>query len=297
MPHEPVLLNEVVELLNPQPGETVLDATINRGGHALPLAQRIGKSGTLIGLDVDSAAISAAGKILAHCPLAKLILRVGNFRHLTKIFNEVGVTAVHCALFDLGWSAEQMAQSGRGFSFDRAEPLLMTLGEPAAGSLTAGEIVNEWSESSLIDVIRGYGGERFAKRIVQAIVEARATTPITRADQLAQIVRDAVPVWYRHRHLHPATRTFQALRLAVNDELGALREALPAVWQCLAPDGRLAVIAFHELEARIVKKFFLERVRAGAGRLLTKRAIVPGLEELSRNPRSRSATLRVISKL
>ncbi len=297
MAHQPVLLEEVTRLLDPKPGEIALDATVNRGGHARRLAAAIGPTGTLIGLDLDRAAIAAAEQVLKAFPLQRLILRQANFRDLETVFLELGLPIIHRALFDLGWSAEQLVESGRGFSFDRDEPLLMTLGETASGQLTANEIVNEWSETSLTDVIHGYGGERFARPIARAIVANRLIRPIQTTAELVKVVESAVPFWYRRRRLHPATKTFQALRIAVNDELGALTTVLPVVWRHLAIGGRLAVISFHELEARVVKNFFRLIARDDQARLVNKKAVQPTRQEILDNPRARSATLRVVEKV
>lgn len=175
------------------------------------------------------------------------------------------------------------------------EPLIMTYAKEA-GALTAGTIVNEWAEGSLADVIYGWGGERYARRIARAIVEARAHAPIEKARQLAEIVRRAVPPPARRDKTHPATKTFQALRIATNDELGALQEGLAAAWHALLPGGRIAVISFHSLEDRAVKTFFAEREHAGEGKRITRKPLSPSEAECASNPRARSAKLRVAEK-
>jgi 16S rRNA (cytosine1402-N4)-methyltransferase len=220
-----------------------------------------------------------------------------NFRQLDEALGELGVKWIDAALFDLGLSSDQLETSGRGFSFQDDEPLAMSFGDPSVpGRLTAKEIVNHWREESLADVIYGYGEETFARRIAKAIVAARRHAPLETTSQLVEVIRGAVPGWYTHRRLNPATKTFQALRIATNDELGALREALPKVWESLAPGGRLAIISFHSLEARILKEQFRLWVASGAGKLIAKKPILPSREEAVANPRSRSAQLRLIQK-
>ncbi|MBM3261060.1 16S rRNA (cytosine(1402)-N(4))-methyltransferase RsmH, partial [Candidatus Kaiserbacteria bacterium] len=201
------------------------------------------------------------------------------------------------ALFDLGWSGYQLS-AGRGFSFLSDEPLLMTyVKDITSETLTAREIVNEWEEQSLIDIIAGWGEERYARRIAAAIVERRDQKPFETARDLGEVIKACVPSVYRYGRIHPATKTFQALRIAVNDELGSLQEGIASAYQMLAPGGRIAVITFHSIEDRIVKQTFVEWEKAKTGRRITKKPIVPTPEELAHNPRARSAKLRVIEKM
>ena len=223
---------------------------------------------------------------------------VKSYRWLGRALDELGVRRVDIALFDLGLSAEQLAGGGRGFSFQRDEPLQMTFAAHAdAGQLTAAEIVNHWREETLADTIFRYGEERFARRIAVAIVAARARAPLETTAALVAVIESAVPFWYARGRLHPATRTFQALRIAVNDELGAIAVGLEQAWSALAPGGRLAVITFHSLEARLVKEKFKEWLAAKQGQKVTAHAVRPTYDEIRRNPRARSAQLRVIRKL
>ncbi len=297
MRHIPVLLQEVIRYLAPSTGEVILDATVNRGGHAQAIAAHLGPTGTLLGLDLDATAIQAATEALARVP-ARVLLRVSNYRQLDRVLAELKISTLDGALFDLGLSSEQLDDSGRGFSFLRDEPLAMSFSATTdAGRLTAHEIVNHWRAESLTDIIEGYGEERFARRIAEAIVAAREFGPIESSLQLAEIIRAAVPAWYRHGRIHPATRTFQALRIATNDELGAVAEGLAKAWNALKPGGRLAVITFHSLEARLVKEQFKHWITAGQAELVTKKAIKPSWTEVRTNPRARSAQLRVITKL
>lgn len=301
MAHQAVLLQEVMAQTAPRPGEVVLDATINRGGHAQVLATAVGSTGHLIGLDADREAIREAALTLAKvaCPVT---LIVGNFRRLAPLLAERGVEALDIALFDLGWSAEQLVGSGRGFSFQNDEPLIMTLAaDLTPGELTAYEIVNGWREESLVEILRDYGEERFARPIARAIVTARRQGPIASTAALVEVIGQALPGWATRRsvgrRLHFATKTFQALRIATNDELGALTEGLEQAWRLLRPGGRLAVISFHSLEARLVKRQFRAWRDAGLALALTSHAIKATRAEQLANPRSRSAQLRVLKKL
>lgn len=303
MKHEPVLLQEVLTGLALQTGETVLDATLNRAGHAVELAKKVGKTGVVIGIDADSVALTEAREVLKRAGVsAKVILLNGNFGNLDALLASVNVEKLDAALFDLGLSSQQLAESGRGFSFQRSdEKLLMTFAvEGGESALTANEMLNHWREETLADIIYAYGDERFAKRIARMIVERRKEKKLETVGELVELIKRAVPAWYRSdaRRLHFATKTFQALRMAVNDELGALRAGLDAVWKKLDKrDGRLAVISFHSLEAKIVKDFSQERAREKTGEILTKHAIKPSRSEVLQNPRSRSAQLRIIRKI
>ncbi|MBI2482017.1 MAG: 16S rRNA (cytosine(1402)-N(4))-methyltransferase RsmH [Candidatus Vogelbacteria bacterium] len=295
MSHIPVLLKEVVDKLRPKAGETVLDATAGRGGHAKVLGEQLGPSGHLILLDADQASLSKA-----HQNVSSLACRVtairGNFRRVNSLLDETGVKQVNVALFDLGFSSDQLTESGRGFSFLTEEPLLMTLADLPEEGLTAYEVVNEWCGDELERIFRDYGEERHAKVITQAIIIARREAPIATTRQLAELIRQVVPRGYANARLHPATRTFQALRIAVNSELEALAEGMTGIWAKLVPGGRLGVISFHSLEAKIVKTYFKSLVASDEGELLTKHALKPEYAEVKQNPRARSAQLRVIAK-
>ncbi|QQG38411.1 MAG: 16S rRNA (cytosine(1402)-N(4))-methyltransferase RsmH [Candidatus Kaiserbacteria bacterium] len=290
--HQPVLLHESLEQLALHDGDIVVDATLGGSGAARVIVDSIG-SGTLIGFDLDDAAIGRAREALRDTK-AKIVLLEANFRNIKTELQALGTTRITKALFDLGWSSYQL-DSGRGFSFLKDEPLAMTY-STRRGALTASTIVNEWKEESLADIFFGWGEERYARRIAKAIVTARHKAPIRSSLELAEIVKSAVPSHYRHGRIHPATRTFQALRIAVNDELGALEEGLRGAWQLLAEGGRIAVITFHSLEDRIVKQLFLGLEKSGEGTRLTRKPIVPSESEVRANPRARSAKLRVIEK-
>lgn len=291
--HRTVLLHEAVDALELVPSDTVVDATIGGAGHSALIVEKLSEAGTIIGFDADMAAIERAKIALAGSkPNVHLIH--ANFRHIRQEMGRVGVSRIDKALFDLGWSSYQL-HDGRGFSFLSDEPLSMAYDKNQ--ELSAGTIVNEWKEESLADVIYGWGDERYARRIARAIVLAREQAEIKSARELGEIVKAAVPHSARYGRIHPATKTFQALRIAVNDELGALRDALEQTWDMLREDGRIAIISFHSLEDRIVKRAFANLARGGGALLITKKPIVPQPAEIMQNPRSRSAKLRVIQKI
>lgn len=294
--HIPVLLKEVVELLDLKKGDTVVDATINRGGHSKEICERIGESGTLIGIDIDDDALKEVKKNLKDTK-CRIILENDNFRNLDRLLKKNEIKKVDAVLLDLGFSSNQMDSSERGFSFQKDEKLLMTFkNNPSEEDLTAKEIVNEWDEENIADIVYGYGEEKFSRQIAKKIVEIRKEKPIKTTQDLIEIIEKAVPSWYKHKKIHFATKTFQALRITVNDEIGALKEVLPKTIKVLGDKGRLAVISFHSLEDRIVKIFFKEQKEIGVGKIITKRPIAPEREEVLANPRSRSAKLRVIEK-
>lgn len=295
--HISVLLQETINGLDIKEGDRVFEGTVGLGGHSEEVMKLLGAHGAYIGIDEDAVALAHAEERLASYPCTK-IFRWGNFRNIDQILDDVGYPTVDKILLDIGLSNLQLEGSGRGFSFKRDEPLLMTFqAEPREGALTARAIVNEWAEESLIDIFKGYGEERFAGRIARAIVYAREIKPIETTGELAGIIENAVPRFVRYGKIHPATKVFQALRITVNDELGALREGLAKGFARLAPHGRIAVISFHSLEDRIVKNFFKERADEGSGILVTKKPIVPSDQEIAHNSKSRSAKLRILEKL
>jgi 16S rRNA (cytosine1402-N4)-methyltransferase len=292
--HESVLLVEAVEGLALEPGDVVVDGTIGGAGHFAALLGELDASGTLIGIDADQDAIARAEAVQKEeegIGAPQVRLAHDNFRNLAAILDSFGIDTIDKALFDLGWSSFHLT-SGRGFSFKADEPLLMTYGEPEEGK-TAADLVNSATEEELADIIYQYGEERFARMIARAIVRARKEHSIITTTQLSEVISSGVPAWYQHRRLHPATKTFQALRIAVNDEFGALREGLAAALSRLAPGGRIAVITFHSIEDRIVKTMLREAAYGGKGRLVNRKPIVPTAAEAGRNPRARSAKLRI----
>jgi len=294
--HVPVLFNETIELLSPQQGETFFDGTLGGGGHASRICDMLGDTGRLLACDKDANAITVVTERLAQYPCEKHIIK-GNFRDIDTMCAKERVSSLDGIIFDLGFSSMQIEDSGRGFSFLRDEPLVMTLTDnPDAETLTAATIVNEWAEESIADIVYGYGEERYARRIARGIVEARLHKPIATTTQLVEIIKHSVPKGYATGKTHPATRTFQALRITVNDELGAVEEGIHKGLALLVPGGRMAVISFHSLEDRIVKRIFKEVVEDDTFELLTKKPIVPTDEELRENTRARSAKLRGIRR-
>lgn len=281
--HVPVLAKEVIELLELKSRDVVVDGTVGDGGHAEAMLERIGQSGRLLGIDLDPAAIATARRRLKKFGARVQFIR-GNFRNAK-------FPKANAILLDLGLRSAELEESGRGFSFKKEEPLKMTF-DPDAET-NAATIINGARRDELIRILREYGEERFAPKIAEAIVEYRKHHRILSTTELAFIVQGAVPRGYEHGRIHPATRTFQALRIAVNDELGALREGLQHAFDALAPAGRLAVISFHSLEDRIVKHAF----KKFGGLIITKKPVTPIESEIKVNPRSRSAKLRVIQKI
>ncbi len=295
--HIPVLLQETLDGLVLQTGDRVFEGTVGLGGHSEEICKKIGAEGVYVGTDEDENALAHTEERLASYPCKK-IFKLENFRNLDRVLDEESMPFVDKMLFDIGLSNLQLEEPGRGFSFKRDEPLRMTFRvNPREDDLTAREIVNEWGADTLTDIFTGYGEERFAWRIAQAIVTARTAKPIETTGELAEIVKNAVPVFARFGKIHPATKVFQAIRIATNDELNALRDGLTKGFTRLAPGGRMAVISFHSLEDRIVKNFFRTCADEGSGTLVVKKPITPSDEELERNPKSRSAKLRIIEKL
>ena len=298
--HDSVLTKEVLKALAVQPSDTVVDATIGGAGHFKALLAELGEGGTIVGIDADPAAGKRGREAYAEDrrperPKAHLVN--DNFRNLTRILERLGIGQVDAILFDLGWSGYQIS-APRGFSFQNDEPLLMTYGLPAqAGDAgeTAADIVNSSSEEQLADIIFTYGEERFARGIARAIVAERAKKRILTTGVLVSAIEAGTPAWYHKQKTHPATKTFQALRIAVNDEIGALREGLSSALSSLASGGRLAVISFHSIEDRIVKNMLRDSANNGFGTLSPKKPIVPTRTEILANRRARSAKLRILS--
>jgi 16S rRNA (cytosine1402-N4)-methyltransferase len=296
--HIPVLLAEVIAGLAPRPDGRYIDGTLGGGGHAAAILGATVPGGRLLGIDADPAALAAGASRLASFG-ERVILAHGNFRDLTQLARANGFEPAAGILLDLGVSSHQLDTPERGFSFMADAPLDMRM-DPTGGE-TAADLVDELSEGELADVIYRYGEEHGSRRIARAIVAARRAGRIATTGELAEIVARALGG--RHGKIHPATRTFQALRIAVNHELESLEAALPQAVETLAPGGRLAVIAFHSLEDRIVKQYF--RAESGYGgttgptrlRILTKKPIEAGSAEARANPRARSAKLRIAEKL
>jgi 16S rRNA (cytosine1402-N4)-methyltransferase len=306
--HIPVLAGELVDLLGPRPGEIAVDCTFGGGGHARLVAERIGPAGTLIGIDRDPAAEDRFAELSAELPCEVRFIRADFVTGLHQLAEE-GLEA-DIAYLDLGMSSMQVDTWPRGFSYAYDAPLDMRM-DPDQ-ELTAADVVNTWDERRLARVLREYGEERYATQIARAIVRARARAELTTTHELVDLIKSSVPVHAPFASGHPARRTFQALRIAVNDELAQLSEALPLAWDLLAERGRMAAISFHSLEDRTVKRFLAAKARGcicppdlpvcvcgrePEGELLSRRAIAPTPGEVAENPRSRSAHLRGARKL
>jgi 16S rRNA (cytosine1402-N4)-methyltransferase len=285
--HKPVLLKETIEALDLEAREVFLDGTFGGGGHSREVLRHY-PSVRIIGLDQDS---EVSSKLEVRN--SKLEVFTENFRNLDKVLTLLGIDGVDAILFDLGFSSDQMELSGRGFSFQRDEPLDMRMSKKGP---TAADILNSWDESAIELILRGFGEEKDSKKIARAIVEERKIKPFKTTFDLVAIVKQAKPSRLYNK-IHPATKTFQALRIAVNEELDALEEGLGKGFEALKPGGRFAIISFHSLEDRIVKNFFRDKIREGKAKGITKKPITPSEQEILENPRARSAKLRVIEKI
>ena len=305
--HKPVLFRETVEALNIRSGGTYIDGTVGGGGHAQAVLEKLGGTGRLLGIDQDPDAIEAAGKRLAGWE--NFTLCRGNFGDMERLARENGVEAADGILLDIGVSSHQLDDPRRGFSYHHDAPLDMRMSQEG---VSARDLVNGLPQEELAGIIFRYGEDKSARRIAQGICEARREAPIETTGQLAEIIKNSVPAAVRRAEGHPARRTFQALRIAVNGELDRLGEGLVAGFELLKPGGRLAVITFHSLEDRIVKRQMADWCqgctcpkdfpvcvcgRKPRGRLIYKKGVAAGAGELADNPRARSARLRVIEKL
>jgi 16S rRNA (cytosine1402-N4)-methyltransferase len=285
--HVPVLLDEVIEQLRPGPRSVLVDGTLGGGGHTRALAERVQPGGRVIAVDRDPQAVERTSETLRGLPID---VAAASYAEVPEILAELGVAAVDGVLLDLGLSSDQLADGDRGFSFQTEGELDLrfdaTSGEPAW------RLLERLREEDIADVIYRYGEERLSRRIARRIVERRQQAPIRTAAELASLVRSCVPRSRVHA-IDPATRTFQALRIAVNDELGNLERALARLPDCLAPGGRMAVISFHSLEDRIVKQAFRDDLRL---QVVTRKPIEASEAEAARNPRARSAKLRIAER-
>jgi 16S rRNA (cytosine1402-N4)-methyltransferase len=306
--HVPVLAGELIDLLDPRPGETAIDCTFGDGGHARLVADRIGPAGTLICIDRDPAAEERFDSFSREVACDTRFIRMDNATALEQLWDEhVQADLVY---LDLGVSSMQIDTWERGFSYSYDAPLDMRM--DTEQDFTAREVVNEWDERRLAQLFQRYGEERYARPIARAIVRRRNRTPIDTTNELVDTIKNAVPAPARFGGGHPAKRVFQAIRIAVNDELGELDRALPAAWAVLRPGGRLGAISFHSLEDRRVKRFLADRSRGcicppdlpvcGCGRVpeaepITQRAVAPTAGEVAQNPRAASGRLRAARKV
>lgn len=306
--HESVLLKEVIEGLEVKDNEIFVDMTLGNAGHCKAILESGVTNLTIIGIDADPVAIKKSKEVLASYENDHTIyFETTYFDSIEKILKEKSLNHVDKVLFDLGFRSDQVDNPERGFSFLKEGPLDMSFessvyGTERQNSVTASEIVNEWQEDSIADIIYGFGEEKFSRRIARKIVEVREEKQkdgkkIETTTELAEIVKSAVPMFYRHRKIHPATKTFQALRIAVNGELEKFEKTLKFIFEKLSPGGRIAVISFHSLEDRIAKRFFKEKAKEGLVKLINKKPITPTEEEIAKNPRSRSSKLRILEKI
>jgi len=301
MTHIPVLAKEVLKYLDPKENENFIDCTIGEGGHASLILKNNGPSGKVLGIDLDPNQIENCKLLVKD---KRLILINGSYVHIKNIVEKIKFESVNGILLDLGYSSWQTEKSKKGFSFQKDEPLDMRYDSrilldkfQTESHLTAKKIVNEWAQNKIEGILKEYGEERFSRQIAKKIIEKRQTKKIESTSQLVEIIKMAIPYKFRHSKIHFATRTFQALRIAVNDELNNLSKVLPDIVSVLSSEGRIAIISFHSLEDRIVKNFFKEKEKQGNIKILTKKPIMAQTDELEANPRSRSAKLRVFIKL
>ncbi|ANK59747.1 16S rRNA (cytosine(1402)-N(4))-methyltransferase RsmH [Loigolactobacillus backii] len=308
--HETVLLNETVASLQLKPNGVYVDATLGGGGHSELILSKLAKNGHLFAFDQDEEAITNGKKRLApYVNSGQVTFIKDNFRNLSQALAQHQVNQIDGIIYDLGVSSPQFDEAARGFSYKLTAPLDMRMDQSAA--LTAREIVNDWPYADLERILYRYGEDKFAKRVARAIERDRAVTPIETTTQLAETVKHAIPAAARRKGGHPAKRTFQAIRIAVNDELGAAEESLEAAIKLLNVNGRIAVITFQSLEDRLVRTIFRDHARTpeiprglpimGAGeqaelKIITKKPILPTATEIEKNRRSRSAQLRVAEK-
>ncbi len=294
MSHIPVLLEEIIRESHIQKGDVYVDGTLGLGGHAAALFLKAEKGLKIIGFDKDLKAQKLALENLENIGAHPLIIHA-SFNDLKENLLVNNVHQADVILLDLGLSSLQLDGDDRGFSFRGDLPLHMNMNQE--GLLTAEDIVNDWEEETIANIIFAYGEEKFARRIAKKICEVRKKTQIKTTFQLVEVIKEAVPMFYVKGKIHPATRTFQALRIAVNNELEELKGVIPDAVEMLSSGGRLLIISFHSLEDRIVKNSFKELAEKELGTIVTKKPIVPTLQELKENPRSRSAKLRVFQKV
>lgn len=290
--HLPVLKKEVLQYLAPQPNENFIDATIGQAGHTTAILQKNAPNGKVLGIELDSELYTELKLRMAEIR-NRLILVNDSYVNFKRIVEKYDFKPVSGILFDLGLSSWHLEKSGRGFTFQKNEPLIMRY---SCSGQTAAKIINRYSEKEIERILREYGQERFAKRLAKQIVEQRKKEPIKTTFQLVEVIKKAVPSKYQHQKTHLATRTFQALRIAVNNELENLKKGLKGALDVLVKEGRIVVISFHSGEDRLVKNFFKEQSQKGLLEILTRKPIRPSVREIQRNPRSKSAKLRAAVK-
>jgi len=295
MIHTAVLTKEVIEYLDPKPNENFVDCTIGEGGHSEDILKKNGPEGKILGIDLDHQQILSSQALQVHFK-DRVVLVNDSYANLQEIINRKEFKPVNGILMDLGMSSVQLVKISKGFSFQIDQGLDMRYNDEM-NYWTAEKIVNEWSEEKIEEILKNYGEEKFASKIAKNIIEKRKLGRIKTTFQLIEIIKESTPGAYHRAKIHYATRTFQALRIAVNDELENIKRVLPQAISVLAPEGRLVAISFHSLEDRIIKKFFANEAKKGTIKILTKKPISAGAEERNKNPRSRSAKLRAIVKI
>lgn len=288
--HKTVLLNEVIRYLNPKKGDVVLDGTLGGGGHAVEILNRVSPSGLVIGIDQDEEALKFSEERLKNTGLSSYKLVKDNFKNIDLVLRKIGVDKINGAVFDLGVSSLHLDEASRGFSMANDGPLDMRMDRGAY--LTAYEVVNKYSEKDLFNIIKTFGEERYASRITNRIAETRKKKKIETTSELAELIKTTIGHKYMKYKIHPATRTFQAIRMEVNNELGVINELCPKLLAVLKNGAKMCFISFHSLEDRIIKNFFRDNAREGKVKILTKKPITASVEEVLSNPRSRSAKLR-----
>ncbi len=306
MTHIPVLIKEVLQYLDPKPNENFIDCTVGEAGHAMAILEKNGPEGKVLGIDLDPQQIENCKEPYGESACwrqmkienykNRMILVNDSYANLQEIVEKINFKPVNGILLDLGMSSEQL-ENGRGFTFLKDEPLDMRYAHEIQNDLTAEYILNNYSQKEIEKFLREYGEEKFSRRIAREIIEQREIKPIKSTFQLVEVIKRAVPKRFQHGRVHCATKTFQALRIAVNSELENLKKVLPPAVSVLSPGGRLVIISFHSLEDRIVKNFFREKSKEGAVKLLLKKPAITSSEEIKLNPRSRSAKLRAVIKL
>lgn len=297
MKHISVLKDESIDGLAIKKGDIIIDGTLGGGGHTYEMIKRWGRSIKIIGLDLDIEAKARTESTIGSEQFDFTFVNKG-FQDIDQVILDLGIKEVDGILLDLGISSFQLEVAGRGFSFLKDEPLLMTMKKDLTeDDLTAMEIVNTWEEESIADIIYGFGEEKYSRKIAKKIVEARKEKEIKTTFDLVKIIGDAVGGYYKGLRIHPATRTFQALRIATNSELSNLEQVIEKGFNCLKSGGRMSIISFHSLEDRIVKRAFVNLKEKGVAKIITKKPIIPTESEIKDNPRSRSSKLRLLEKL
>ena len=290
--HISVLQKEVIQYLDPKQNENFIDATFGQGGHTALILRENKPKGKVLGIDIDPAQIENAKLQTSNIEFKnRLILVNDSYINLKNIVEKYDFKPINGILFDLGMSSQHLEESNRGFSFQKDESLDMRYDKNQKYP-TAENIINEWPEKEIEQILREYGEERFSRKIAQEIIQARKKNPIKSTFQLVEIIKRSTPYWYQKKRIHFATKTFQALRITVNDELETIKQGLTKALDILEKEGRLVVISFHSLEDRIVKNFLKEKAKQGLIKIQTKKPIKPCFEEIKINKRSRSAKLR-----